>query len=99
MAVAGKITDLSVDPPVFEIGSNDNEFLGFDAMEAIALVSATLRNMRTFEVVSTPATILGTVATAQITGLVRGDSYELSVTFTNAALRKWTRTLLVRCVS
>lgn len=98
-------TDLSVGPPYFrEVGDGDRVTWGFDAGEAVTAVSAYLDRVNldgSRDDVSTKieaAILSGQTANVTAHNFVRGESYILSVEFTNAAGRTWTRTLNVLCI-
>ena len=94
---------LSVGRP-YPIARADRVALAFDAQEAVTSASATVRRRgRETDVagVVEAVNLVGTVATVTVVGtpLERGGTYELAVTFTDAANRRWTRTLDLVCVS
>lgn len=97
-----RVTDLSVSPDSWQMGSGDTEAFGFDAEEPIAAATATLRRLDTLAEAGTvgePA-IAGTIATVTVGGLTRGIVYELTVTFEAAATsRVWSRVLVIPCVA
>lgn len=98
-------TDLSVSPPSFQIGDTSVEAFVFDAQQAVTAATVVLTNVATKAVIATGvsvvlATPLVTVTVnAPTAGLVRGEVYELELTWTNSAGRKWPRTLVLECVA
>lgn len=98
-------TDLSVSPPSLQIGDTSVESFVFDAQQAVTVATVVLTNVATGAVVASGvsvnlATPLATVTVnAPTAGLVRGEVYELEITWTNAAGRKWPRTLILECVA
>lgn len=93
-----RATDLSVDPPSYEMGSADEETLAFDAAQPVTAVTArlvTLPGLVPASRATVTATLVGTVANVVVSGIARGETYELSVTFSAADGRRWTRTLVI----
>ncbi|MDQ3541712.1 MAG: hypothetical protein M3440_13610, partial [Chloroflexota bacterium] len=99
-------------PPSIQVADNDREALAFDAGEAVTLASAILRDLTAgTDIGSTSSswvsllnpplesvTLAGNIATVTVSGLTRGSTYEVGLTFTSAAGLRWTRTLIVECV-
>ena len=103
MPTAWIATDLSVDPPSRQMADTDVETFAFDAGQAItADTAAVLTRLNTGEAVNdliANTDVEGEVASVTVAGLTRGVTYELAVTLVNAAGRRWTKTLVLECVS
>ena len=101
-----KLTDLSVKDEetgdwVLDMGDQDDIDIPMDAGEPLIGVEATLSEVRT-EIESGTLGLIdynGQEATINVSGLQRGLYYELAVTFENEDGKKWTRTLVIHCVS
>jgi hypothetical protein len=99
-------TDLSVNPPSWQLAEGDREFFGFDAAEAITGAAARLYDLADMTDVTTGRVvdpdnlpITGTTATAEVSNLTRGREYLLVIRFTTPAGRKFSRTLVLLCVA
>ncbi|MBA2753672.1 MAG: hypothetical protein H0U40_04315 [Chloroflexia bacterium] len=97
-------TALSVSPPSRQVADTDRTALTFTAGEAITAATAILAILpagtaTTGLVETTTVDTAANTATVVVSGLARGVTYELSVTFTRADLTRWTNTLVLICVS
>jgi hypothetical protein len=99
-------TDLSVGPPyIVDVGEGERITWAFNAEQAVTGVTANLDRInldQTIDDVSTKieaTTLTGQTANVTVHNFVRGESYVLSVYFTNAAGFTWPRTLMIRCVA
>lgn len=97
-------TDLSVIPVFIDLSADSSERLRFDAGETITTGEAALQPLDVYGAADgSPVALSAAVATpyvdVTVEDLERGTNYEVSVTFTNADARVWTRTLIVRCVA
>ena len=102
--------DLSVDPPLRQMGEGDVETLAFSAGQTVTSVAVTLRNLETNTVVDTdvlPSSPTGNmvkdvalesnIASVTVGDLERFGFYELKVRFSTASGRRWSRTLFLWC--
>ena len=97
-------TALSVSPPSRQVADTDRTALVFTAGEAITGATSILAILpaataTTGLIESTTVDIVANTATIVVSGLTRGVTYELSVTFIRADLTRWTKTLVLVCVS
>ncbi len=97
-------TALSVSPPSRQVADTDRTALTFTAGEAITAATAILAILpagtaTTGLVETTTVDTVANTATVVVSGLARGVTYELSVTFTRADLTRWTKTLHLLCVA
>ncbi len=97
--------DLSVTPPSFQMGAGDREVFGFDAGEPVTGATFTFVRLRPFDLPPLDASaaiaasaFASPVASLAIHNLVANETYRLTVTFTNAAGRRWSRMLFIECV-
>lgn len=102
MTTAWRATDLSVSPPSYQMADTDRESFAFDAKEAITGATAVLTRLDTMAAVPASiesVTVATPLATVVVSGLIRGITYELAVTFTRSDGRRWSRTLILECVA
>jgi len=84
------------------MADTDVETFAFDANETITAATGVLTRLDTNDDESdliTNTDVAGEIAELTVEGLTRGVTYELAVTFENAAARAWTRTLILDCVA
>lgn len=96
-------TDLSTDPGIIQMADTDRRAITIDAGEAITGATATIAlysdpNVELAGIIETPITVGAQDATLTISGLTRGNLYEVSVVFERADGTKWTKSLAIRCV-
>jgi hypothetical protein len=90
---------------IYDVADGDRETFAFDAGQAVTAVTAKLDRVNLDESVDDvstkieASTLVGQVGNITVHSFVRGESYVLSVEFSNAAGRIWTRTLMIRCVA
>jgi hypothetical protein len=105
MARTWYATGLSVNPPSFEIGNTSVEQFVFDAEQAVTACTAVLTEIGSGTVITLGVSVVLATPLATVTinaptaGLTRGKTYELEITWTNAAGRKWPRTLVLVVVA
>ncbi len=97
-------TSLSVSPPSRQVADTDRTALVFTAGEAITGATSILAILpaataTTGLIESTTVNTVANTATIVVSGLTRGVTYELAVTFIRADTTKWTRTLALPCVA
>jgi len=105
-----QVTDLSVGLTVngqtvyfYDVGEGDRETFGFDAGEAVTGVLGKLHRVNLDESRDDVSAkiesmnLAGQIGNITVSDFVRGEQYVLSVEFTNAVGRTWTRTLYIRC--
>jgi hypothetical protein len=98
-----KRTELSVDPPSWDVADRDVTPFIFDPEEPIVDATCDFIRLDTKEEVpgsvTTPSIGVDNYVTVTVSNLIRGVAYELSVNFGNNELVRWTRTLVIRCVA
>lgn len=102
MPTSWQATDLSVSPPSYQLADTDKVALSINAQEAITTATAELIRLDTLAVMPAGNAVVtpgASSATVVVSGLARGVTYELAVTFTRADTTKWTRTLVLECVA
>ena len=98
-------TSLSVSPASRQFADTDRAALTFTAGEAIASATADLVILPTStsaaDLISGPITVdlVANTATVIVSGMTRGVTYELAVTFVRSDTTSWTRTLILLCVA
>jgi len=104
MTSTWQATALSVSPPSRQVADTDRTALTFTAGEAITEATAILALLpagtaTTGMIESTTVDTVANTATVVVSGMTRGVTYELSVTFTRSDLTRWTRILNLLCVA
>lgn len=90
---------------IYEVADGDRETFAFDAGQAVTAVAAHLDRINLDESVDDVSTkieasaLVGQIGNITVHNFVRGESYVLSVEFSNSAGRTWTRTLMIRCIA
>ena len=103
--LAWSSTPLHVKPPSIPMVSGDRIPLNLDAGEPIVDADARMVRLGTTPPVDVSQQLVADVnqedagCTVTIIGGERGGTYELTVTFTNAAGRRWSRLLTVLVVA
>lgn len=104
MTQTWQATALSVTPPSRQVADTDRTALTFTAAEAITGATSILAILpagtATTGLIEGPTVdTVANTATVVVSGLTRGVTYELSVTFTRSDLTRWTKTLILICVA
>lgn len=96
-------TRLSVSSKSYQLADTDRVALSFAAGEDIADATAELQELPGLGSAASSiesTTVSGTdTAVVVVSGLTRGETYELQVTFHRADDTTWTRTLALECVA
>ena len=100
-----RLTKLSVQDEVtgswvYEMGDRDIASIPFDPQEPLESAAAEIIEVgseRQFQ--EAQANIVNGIVRVPVSGLKRGKFYELAVTFTGLGGVKWTRTLVLHCVT
>lgn len=102
MSIAWRMTSLSVQPPSYQLADTDRVALAFAAGQPITTATASLLELPSLAPITgvVESTTVGAEdATIIVSGMTRGVTYELAVTFSRADDTRWTRTLIIECVA